>query len=185
MFGPVRIERTLTVPTWDGKRSRSALEYWRARGFQDVCLDSDGAIRGTRGSWQMAWASGFREEKDSAWGHVSPSKLPGTLEMAPEAEEAVRVQLTLHSWMVRRSGEWDAAFLRVEIVELQHLLLGKEMAAEVWSRFNRAARHLSRVQVRTKLLFGHSIPVRGLGRRLPEELEAEISDLEVRFLVTP
>ncbi len=54
----------------------------------------------------------------------------------------------------------------MEIIELQHLLLGAEMDPEVWSRFSKAAR-------------------RFFGRRLPAELEAEISDLEVRFLFTP
>jgi hypothetical protein len=83
--------------------------------------------------------------------------------MSVEADKTVRVQLTVQKWPLRRSGEWEEALFRLEIIELQHLLLGAEMDAEVWGRFSKAAR-------------------RFFGRRLPAELEAEISDLEVRFL---
>ncbi len=114
----------------------------------------------------MAWASGLLEEVDSALGDIGAATLPTMLEMSTEADKTVRVQLTVQKWPFRRFGEWEAALFRMEIVELQHLLLGAEMDSEVWGRFRKAAR-------------------RFFGRRLPAELEAEISDLEVRFLFTP
>ncbi len=165
MFAGVRIARTFSVPAWDGKLLGEALEYWMARGFRDVSLDSDGVIRGIRGTWRMAWASGFLEGIVSALGDVGAPTLPTRLEMSTEADKTVRVQLMVQKWPFRRSGEWEEALFRMEIIELQHLLLGAEMDAEVWGRFNKAAR-------------------RFFGRRLPAELEAEISDLEVRFLFT-
>ena len=87
------------------------------------------------------------------------------LEMSAEADKTVRVQLMVQMWPFRRSGEWEAALFRMEIIELEHLLLGAEMDTEVWGRFNKAAS-------------------RFFGWRLPAELEAEISDLEVKFLIT-
>ncbi len=163
MFDPVRIARTLSVPAWDEKRSRAALEYWRARGFRDVSLDSDGVIRGMRASRPIAWTSGFREGIDPAWGDIGAGTFPTMLEMSAEADKTVRVQLMVQMWPFRRSGRWEAALFRIEIIELQHLLLGAEMDAGVWGRFNKAARPF-------------------FGRRLLGDLEAEISDLEVRFL---
>ena len=164
MFTAVRISRTLSVPAWDEKRSNAALEYWRARGFRNVSLDSDGVIRGKRGGWRTARVL---EEFLWAWGaDPGATALPTMLEMSTEADKTVRVQLMVQMWPFRRSGEWEEALFRIEIIELEHLLLGAEMDAEVWGRFNEAAR-------------------RFFGRRFPAELEAEISDLEVRFLFTP
>ena len=113
----------------------------------------------------MAWTSGVLGETDSAWGDIGAATLPTMLEMSTEADKTVRVQLMVQKWPFRRSDEWEAALFRMEIIELQHLLLGAEMDAEVWGRFRKAAK-------------------RFFGRRLPAELEAEISDLEVRFLFT-
>ena len=166
MFEGVKIARTLSVPAWDEKRSRAALEYWRARGFRDVSLDSDGVIQGIRGSWRMAWSSGVLGEINSAWGNIGAATLPTMLEMSTEADKTVRVQLMVQKWPFRRSGKWEEALFRIEIIELQHLLLGSEMDSGVWGRFDKAAR-------------------RFFGRRLPADWEAEISDLEVRFLFTP
>ncbi len=166
MFDPVRISRTLSVPAWNEKRSRTALEYWRARGFRDVSVDSDGVIRGMRASRPIAWTSGFREGIDPAWGEVGAGTFLTMLEMSTEADKTVRVQLVVQMWPFRRSSEWEAALFRIEIIELQHLLHGAEMDAGVWGRFNKAARPF-------------------FGRRLLGHLEAEISDLEVRFLFTP
>ncbi len=108
---------------------------------------------------------GFPEGIDSARGNTRVATLPTMLEMSTEANKTVRVQLMVQRWPFRRSGEWEEALFRIEIIELQHLLLGAEMDAEVWGRFNKAA----------GLFFG---------RGLPAELESEISDLEVRFLFT-
>ncbi len=167
MVAGVKIARTLSVPAWDEKRSSAALEYWRARGFRNVSLDSDGVIRGKRGGWRTAWTSGVLEPFLWAWGAVpGVTALPTMLEMSTEADRTVRVQLMVQSWPFRRSGEWEAALFRIEIIELEHLLLGAEMDVEVWGRFNEAAK-------------------RFFARRFPAELEAEISDLEVRFLFTP
>jgi hypothetical protein len=166
MFAGVRIARTLSVPSWDGKRLGEALEYWMARGFRDVSLDSDGVIRGIRGSRRMSWMSGFREGTDSALVDIGAATLPTTLEMSNEADQTVRIQLRVQKWPFQRSGEWEEALFRLEIIELEHLLLGAEMDTEVWARFSKAAK-------------------RFFGRGLPAELEAEISDLEVRFLITP
>ena len=129
MFGPVRIARTLSVPAWDEKRSRAALEYWMARGFRNVSLDSDGVIRGMRVSRPIAWTSGFREGIDPAWGDIGAGTFLTMLEMSTEADKTVRVQLMAQTWPFRRSGEWEAALFRIEIIELQHLLLGAEMDA--------------------------------------------------------
>lgn len=166
MFAGVRVARTWSVPNWDGKRLEEALEYWMARGFRDVSLDSDDVLRGERGSWRTEWTFGFPIEIDSAWRDTGVATVPTMLEMSTEADKSVRVQLMVKRWPFRRSGEWEEALFRIEIIELQHLLLGAEMDAEVWGRFSTAAR-------------------RFFGRRLPAELEAEISDLEVRFLFTP
>ena len=165
MFDPVRTARTLSVPAWDEKRSGEALEYWLARGFRDVALDSDGVIRGKRGSWRMPWTSRALEGIDSALSDIGAADLPTVLEMSTEADKTVRIQLMVQRWPFRRSGEWEEALFRIEIIGLEHLLLGAEMDAEVWARFSKAAR-------------------RFFGRRLPAELEAEISDLEVKFLFT-
>jgi len=113
----------------------------------------------------MPWTSGFREAIDSALGDIGAADLPTMLEMSTEADKTVRVQLMVQKWPFRRSGEWEEALFRIEIIELEHLLLGTEMDAEVWARFSKAAR-------------------RFFGRGLPEGLEAEISDLEVKFLFT-
>ena len=113
----------------------------------------------------MAWASGLLGEIDSALGDVGAATLATMLEMSTEADKTVRIQLMVQRWPFRRSGEWEEALFRIEIIGLEHLLLGAEMDAEVWARFSKAAR-------------------RFFGRRLPAELEAEISDLEVRFLFT-
>ncbi len=166
MFAGVTIARTLSVPAWDVKRRGEALEYWLAHGFRDVSVDSDGGIRGKRGCWPgMAWRPGLGEGIDSALGLLGAATLPTMLEMSTEAGKTVRVQLEVQKWPFRRSSEWEEALFRLEIIELQHLLLGVEMDAEVWGRFSKAAR-------------------RFFGRGLPEGLEAEISDLEVKFLFT-
>ena len=172
MSASVSITRTLSVPAWDGKPLGEALEYWMARGFEDISLHSDGVIRGVRGSWRMAWASGFLEGIDSDWDDLGEESLPTMLEMEAEDDRTVRVQLMVQTLPFRRSGEWDAALLRMEVIELQYLLHDAEMAAGVRDRFNTAARQLSKAS-------GF------FARRLPAELEAEVSDLEVRFLFTP
>ena len=166
MFAGLRIGSTFSVPDWDGKRLGKALQYWRAHGFRDVALDSDGVIRGTRGSWRTVATFRFPEGTDSDWRDTGVGTLPTRLEMSTEADKTVRVQLKVQRWPFRRSGEWEAALFRLEIIQLQHLLLGTEMDAEVWGRFRKAAK-------------------RFFGRELPTELEAEISDLEVRLLFTP
>ena len=65
-----------------------------------------------------------------------------------------------------RWTEWGAAFWRLEIVELHHLLRGAVGIEDVWSRFEEAERSATRAFVWTKGLPVGGFPTNGK-RRYP------------------
>jgi hypothetical protein len=96
--------------------------------------------------------------------------------MAPGEFGGVRVDLEVTPFgdLTRRMTEWGPAFFRLEIAELEHLLFGVGDLSEVWERFTKAERRGTALWLWTKKF---------CGRRLSEDWEAEILELEAAFLL--
>lgn len=169
----MNVSRLITVPAWDGRIAEIARAYWCQRGFS-VSVDEDGpSLRGERGSpfgtvFPFYWRRDGAGILDVDW-----RKPEGGMTMLPQSKHDVLIGLdiALFTWPSRET-EWAAAYLRLEIAELHHILWGKGDLAEVWLRFARAERRATARWIWTKRL---------AGRRVSDEWEDEISELEVRL----
>jgi hypothetical protein len=103
-------------------------------------------------------------------------KLASDVRMTSDSRESVLVDLELTPLlsMSRRYDDWALEHTRLEVIELQHVLCGAGDLSEVWGRFTEAARRATRWSIWTKGL---------IKRPIPEDLEDEIAELEVRFLL--
>ena len=170
----MHVARQISLRAWNERAIELAGSYWSQRGFS-VSLDKSPRLLGTRGSrvgtlFPFYWGRERAGLLDVDW-----TKPEGTMTMTPVSERAVLVELDLALLgLPGRETDWATAFLRLEVAELHHILWDAGDLAEVWARFTDAERGATRRWVWTKGL---------AGRRLFDEWENEISELEVRFLL--
>jgi hypothetical protein len=170
----MNLSRQISVPAWDAHAAEIAESYWRRRGFA-VSMADGPSMCGVRGSsfgifFPFYWGREGADILDVDW-----RKYPGKVRVTPQSEGQVLVELDLGLvTLPGRQTDWAMAYLRLEVVEMQHLLWDAGDLAEVWSRFTAAEREATSRWIWSKRL---------AGRRVSEEWEDEISDLEVRFLL--
>lgn len=166
----------ISVPYWNEVAAEVAADYWRSRGFTSVRLESGSKLRGRRGSDLGSFFPYFFWRSGAGFWDIDWKRVWASLTMAPGEFGGVQVDLevTFAGGLTRRVTEWGPAFYRLEIAELQHILFGAGDLMEVWARFTKAERKGTALWLWTKTL---------AGRRLSEDWEAELFELEAAFLL--
>lgn len=171
----MRFSQQITLPEWSDRSAKVAASYWAGRGYT-VSVGEGPSLRGVRGS---AWGTLFPfffGAGGAGFFDIDWRKLASEMRMTLDSRESVLVdfELTPPLSMNRRYDAWALEHTRLEVIELQHVLYGAGDLSEVWGRFTEAARRSTRWSIWTKGF---------LKSRIPEDLEDEIAELEVRFLL--
>ncbi len=171
----MEISRPLLVPDWDERLAAVAAEYWSGRGF-DVSVTEGPGLTGTRGSGVGTFFPYFFGREGAGFLDIDWRKMGAHLSMTPADPDHVRVEMSVFTFLDfnLRKTQWGPAFLRLEVAELHHVLRGGGTLEAVWKRFTAAERRASAAWMWTKGM---------AGRRLSEEWDDEIADLEARYLI--
>jgi hypothetical protein len=158
----MKLHRRLVLRRWDEGTAQLGVDYLRSHKFSDARLSAGSfgpVVTGTRGSWLGSLAS------------FDAAKLRTKVQLTGEGLRVVDIGLevnTFGQWIT----EWNAAVLRLELVELRRVLIGREPVDEVWARLVPACRAAAIRQV-LGAAFGAAA-----GYELSEAWRAELRALE-------
>jgi hypothetical protein len=171
----MRFSQQITLPEWSDRSAKVAASYWAGRGYT-VSVGEGPSLHGVRGSAWGTLIPFFFGVGGAGFFDIDWRKLASEMRMTSDSRESVLVDLELTPLlsMSRRYDDWALEHTRLEVIELQHVLCGAGDLSEVWGRFTEAARRATRWSIWTKGL---------IKRPIPEDLEDEIAELEVRFLL--
>jgi hypothetical protein len=150
------ISRQLDVHRWDSHAAAVARDYWEQRGFTNAAVNADLEIIGTRGSWLGNLTS------------YNMSKLRASIRMSPVGAERIALELDVNTWG-QQITQWNHAYWRLEIIEVQRLLRGDGDLSDLWQRFKDDSRRASILWTFTVMLGG---------QRLSDVWNDTISNLE-------
>ena len=170
----MHLSRQISLPDWNDRAAEVARSYWGQRGFE-VSVGEGPSLRGVRGSGIGTFFPFYWGRHGAGFLDIDWRKPEGEMTMTPQSGLAVLIEMDLALvTLPGRQTDWATAYLRLEVAELHHILWDAGDLAEVWRTFTEAEREATTRWLWTKKL---------AGRRVSDDWEEEISELEVRFLL--